>query len=82
MKREKNTQNNTPTLQIWYNNSMIVLYIIGVTSMMFVSVIIGVAHGYGQGYEDCMLDNMTEKQKEKYLQNKLLLKQWQNKSNI
>ena len=45
---------------------------LGLASLILISSIVGVAYGYGKGYEDAMLEGMTEKQKNKYWKNKII----------
>jgi hypothetical protein len=52
---------------------MIILYTIGLVALILISCIIGVAYGYSQGYEDCMLERMTKKQRTNYLANKAIM---------
>lgn len=52
---------------------MIIIYTLGLVALILISSVIGVAYGYGQGYEDCLLERMTKKQKANYLANKQIM---------
>lgn len=59
---------------------MIILTILTVISLLCVGIfgfIMGMAVGYSAGYEQGITDKMTKKQKEKYYQQKAILKQCQ-----
>lgn len=52
-----------------------IIQIIGVVGLIIISSLMGVAYGYGQGYEDALLEGMSKKKRQKYLEQKEILKQ-------